>query len=394
MRNPSTGKESVVIDASTVIPFGWKELGIKLRGTWRISPKTAIESGLVRVALASLNQLSWAADDFLGMPWRNAEFEGPVFIIGHQRSGTTTLHRLIAEDHMAVRSLTLRDMLLPAISAQQGWSMARRVDKALSNPLHHALEKGQNRWFGPLDHLHRMRFNEVEEDEIVLWNVYASAMCANDSPHSVIDPALDHLRRPELWTKRRRERVLYYYRDCLQKKAYSKPTPTGQAPWMVCKNPAFCQKIPLLREVFSGARFIYLIRDPREAIASRLSLIRAIWRHRFPNEELMNPERASVIVDDSIANYTFAERDLALVPPDRKLLIRFTDLIEDPGRIVRMVRGHFVLPSSGDVKPEPVFRERKDAKSNSHTYNLEEFGICPQAIENRLRFVLDAHGFH
>lgn len=382
-----------MIDASTFIPFGWNELGIKLRSTWRISPRSAIESALVRVALASLNQAFWAADDVLGTSWRQAEFNGPLFIIGHQRSGTTTLHRLIEEDRSAVRSLTLREMLLPAMAAQRGWSWARRVDTALNSPLHQALERGQQRWFGPLDHLHRMRLDEVEEDEIVLWNIYASAMCANDSPQSVLDPALDHLRRPELWPKPRRKRVFEYYRACLQKKAYAQPTPTGEAPWMVSKNPAFCQKIPLLREVFPDARFLYLIREPKQAIASRLSLIRAIWRHRFPGTEPMTPDQASVIVDDSIASYTLAQRDLAQVPEEKKLLIRFTDLIEDSGRVVTAARRHFGLPAYADEKLDHLSRERKDANATPHPCTLEEFGISSKEIDHRLRFVLKAHGF-
>ncbi len=326
------------------IPFGARELASKttrrlVRGPSR--GRVAIEA-LGRLLLAGVAQLTWLLDDVVAPDWRQATARGPLFIVGHQRSGTTALHRMLAADTRHMRALTLGEMVLPAVSAAWLRNGIARVDRWSGG----ALARLEDRLLAPMDALHRIRLGEVEEDEFVFWALFASIMVANDDPVSVAHRDLDHLRRADHGSAARLERLMRYYHDVWRRKlAQEEPTP-GHTRWMVAKNPAFTQKIPALLAQFPDSRFVYLIRDPRQAIPSRLNLIQSIWQRRFPDSGPMTPAQAAVIYEDSLCTYRSAERELARLPSDRWMVVREADVRSDPSGVVAGIYAHFGLPGT------------------------------------------------
>ena len=161
------------------------------------------------------------------------------------------------------------------------------------------------------------------------------------------------------------------------------------APWIVSKNPAFCQRIPVLLATFPEARFVHLVRDPREAIPSRLHLVRAIWRHRLPWFRDPTEAQIAAIVDDSVASYLLAHRDLSPVPRERKIVVRFEELMDDPNRTADSVRWQFGLERrAADRDPA------RGARKRNPRHVLAEFGLDDATIEGRLRDVFEEHGVH
>jgi len=376
------------VKIGSAIPFGWRALVAKAAVTMRPDPGRALAQASMRAALYAMNQAAWFADDHFWPAWRDARFRGPLFVIGHQRSGTTLLHRLLAGGTDA-RALTLADMLFPSIAAQRLAETAFSLDTSMGGRLRTGLDRAQERRFGPLDALHRMRLDQVEEDEILLWAIGASGMCATDDPRSVAATSLASLRHAELWPAETRERVFDYYRDCLRKKAYREIRKVDLAPWIVSKNPAFCQRIPVLLATFPEARFVHLVRDPREAIPSRLHLVRAIWRHRLPWFRDPTEAQIAAIVDDSVASYLLAHRDLSPVPRERKIVVRFEELMDDPNRTADSVRWQFGLERrAADRDPA------RGARKRNPRHVLAEFGLDDATIEGRLRDVFEEHGVH
>ncbi|MCK6525773.1 sulfotransferase, partial [Myxococcota bacterium] len=202
----------------------------------------------------------------------------------------------------------------------------------------------EDRLFAPLDPLHRVRLGEVEEDELVLWAVFASIMCANDDPTSVERRQLDHLRHFDQWPAARQARVLGFYRDVLTRRLYRDHHAAPDARWIVAKNPAFTQKIPALARLFPDARFIYLVRDPSRAIPSRLALLRAIWRRRAPGFSALTAAQVEVVLEDSVRTYLSAERDLPGLPERRRFVVRHDALHADPNAVIQQIYAHFELP--------------------------------------------------
>jgi omega-hydroxy-beta-dihydromenaquinone-9 sulfotransferase len=381
-----------------LVPFDWTAFAEKHRVVYReLGGLRAVFGPLaLRLGLFAVGQIAWALDEIIDPRWRNAPLGGPLFILGHQRSGTTFLHRLLAGDKTHARSLLLHEMFLPAGSVQNALARLGSWDARRGSKLAKRFAAKQDALFGPLDHIHRLRFDEVEEDEFVLWAIYASGMCVNDSPISTGHRGLDFLRHFDDWPEIRRARALNWHRACLLKKAYREPGLTPDTPiWGVSKNPAFSQKVPALRRVFPDARFIYLVRNPLETIPSRLSLIRSIWRHRFPGFDQMSPDQVDTIVADSVRTYLHAERDLADVPAAAKFVLPYRDFTADPSASVRAIYERFEL-AAPDVHLSATLEElaaRPRPHASTHAYRLDEFHLTEKDLRQRLAQVFERYDF-
>src|SRR5690554_6776363 len=107
------------------IPYFWDNYARKYRVLLKSGqplPKVLGEAGW-RAGLWAANQVGWTLDDLFELAWRDVRLKGPVFILGHQRSGTTLMHRLLIEDALddAV-GMTTAQFLLPSVSIRKGIS--------------------------------------------------------------------------------------------------------------------------------------------------------------------------------------------------------------------------------------------------------------------------------
>jgi hypothetical protein len=384
--NPAEGWDRL---PGLMVPFNWRAFWQKHRILYRdVGDLRSITSSVaLRFGLFFVGQASWTLDALFFPRWRDTPMAPPIFILGHQRSGTTLLHRLLSEDRTHARSLLFHEMILPAISAQRAIAGVGALDRRLTGgKLASWLHAVQERTFGPLDHIHRLRFDEIEEDEFVLWNIYASTMCINDAPLNTVHKDLEDLRDFHKWPIERQTKAFGWYRACLLKKIYRNPAPAGAGlPWIVSKNPHFSQKIPELLRVFPDAKLIYLIRNPLEAIASRLDLIRGIWRHRFKEFHDMTAEQAEAILKDSLRTYLNAERDLDRVPERQRFVVRYEDLLKRIPETVRDIYRHFGLPRP-DENLAAALRafDTREKHVSRHQYRLEEFGIAAERVRSEL----------
>ncbi len=373
------------------VPFNW-------RAFWRRNVSLGNATGTLgqRLGHASAflalyldNQLGWFADQFLSPNWHRVAMNGPVFIIGHQRSGSTFLHRALANDPNAL-ALNLREMLLPSISGQR---LISAIFRPGSRP-GRWLERMQDRYLGPLDAIHHIRLDSIEEDEFVLLTAYRSGMVVNSSPAASLDAELNRLRDYRSWSESERRTALEWYRACLLKAAYRaevlSPNPDR---WIVGKNPAFSQRVPDLLKVFPDARFINLVRNPLEAVPSRLSLVRAIWRLQRPDFEEMPAEEIEEIVADSERTYRLALSDLADLPGETAITLRFEDLTSDPDAALRRIYRQLRLPGAPVPVTERTDRGDGSVSASAHRYSPEEFGLSEAGLRHRFAPVMRAYGF-
>lgn len=384
--------------AGLVVPYNWRNFRRKVALMARSDGLSAAGGqAAFRVALWAVGQAGWALDRLESPAPTSPPFLGPIFIIGHQRSGTTFLHRLLASDQTHARALRLHEMLLPATSLQRGLARLGRTDRRrLGNALSKTLDVIQEHLFGPLDDIHRLRFDEVEEDEFVFWALFEGIMCANDAPASTASGVLEDLRRFDAWPPERRIRALGWYRACIEKKLQREPSGTpGEPLWPVSKNPAFTQRIPAVRDTFPGARFLYLVRNPLQAIPSRLHLIRAIWRRRVPGFGNLTPDQVQTILQDSVRTYLSAERDLPALPPEAFLRVRHETLRNSPRAVVERAYRHFALPGPDrHLLAALAEAERRPRRSERPPpYSLSEFGLDAADLRTRLTPVFDRYGF-
>ena len=328
--------------------FSWANWHDFYRDLWRVQGPRAVPEALLRASMGLAWELGWALD-------RAAEpAEHPLVIVGHQRSGTTWLHRMLAAQPGAT-AMPLHALVFPADSWQ-------RLFRALG-PRPAWLDRLQERLLGPMDPLHRIRLHEPEEDEFCGWALFRSAMNALDRPW----PA-------DVWPAIAGDEVsMRVYAEAVAKASRRGGRYVG-------KNPHLSHRVPELRAALPGVRVVRLVRHPEEAIPSRLSLIRAIWRRRFPEVQELAPHHVERIYANSVRAYLAAEGQADLD-------VAYSELVADPAGVVARVHAAFDLP-----EPAPIEAVSRAGKT-PHRYSLDAFGLDAERLRADLEPVYERWGF-
>ena len=292
---------------------------------------------------------------------------GPLFVVGHARSGTTALHRAVA--HAKTRryaSLTLGEMLLaPSVTGRVLLAAAGRFDAAALRGAGRAAVGALDRWLlaGPTSRAgHRFSLFAAEEDEWLLAHAAASQQLRLLFPRGapgVLGLGDDDDDRDDgaRWG---------FYAACVKRHLYyhRRVAKTADPDCVfVSKNPAFTLALRSLARAFPDARFAVAVREPRHAVASALAYRTALAR-LCGGAPFAAADRAAV-VDAAPAMYALPPWRLRLLPRARYASVAFDALRGDPDGAVGSLCARLGLPAAtgagqdhaGTVRP----RERDAA---------------------------------
>ena len=90
-------------------------------------------------AIAAIHALCFALDPILFPSMRRTQVTAPTFCIGHARSGTTYLHRLMAADPQFSYAV-MYELFLPSLLQKRLMRLLFRVDAAIGKRLRHRLD--------------------------------------------------------------------------------------------------------------------------------------------------------------------------------------------------------------------------------------------------------------
>jgi len=328
-------------------------------------------------AVASFHAVCFFLDGVLFPRVHRIEVRAPVFLVGHARSGTTLLHRLMSLDGDRFCSFRLYELYFPSLLQKKLLRALGAFDRRfLGRRIAKRVRKWEERRYRATRGIHAMGLFEPEEDDIVFYYSCASGYWMTKVPYlGTLD--FYHVDR---WPERKRRRLMRFYRQCLQRQLYL----DGPEKVYTSKSPVFAGRVGALIEEFPDARFGVTMRNPYETIPSLLKLLRVSYQlYGTDPAEAQRSLRAQAEI--SFDTYQHPLAVFSQHPGTKHALIDYAELVEAPRRAIEKMYaelGFDVAPAFGAVLADEEQRARKH--ETRHSYSLEEFGLRAEEIRERL----------
>ncbi|HJT31333.1 MAG TPA: sulfotransferase [Pirellulales bacterium] len=255
----------------------------------------------------------------------------PIFVIGHWRAGTTLLHELMVLDERHTSPTTYECLVPNHFLLSEDF--ARRWLNFLL-PAHRPMDNMPAGWDRP------------QEEEFALANLglpspYLTVAFPNNGPKDEKYLTLEGLTAEELDQWKRG--LLRFLRQI----TYRRPKR------IVLKSPPHTCRIKTLLEMFPGARFVHIVRDPYVLFASTVNL----WKTLYRKHGMQRPTFEGVeeyVFRTFERMYERFETDRELIDADRFCEVHYEELVRDPVGAVRTIYDKLGLDEFDKVLPQLV----------------------------------------
>ncbi len=324
--------------------------------------------------------------DYVFFPrlWRQ-RVEAPVFIVGHARSGTTLMHRLMSADGERFSYFLYWETFFPSLLQKKVIRWLGRIDQRLLRGFFlRRLQAWDDKVFGPFRNIHNMSLWTSEEDQFVMRASFATQHWATDMP--VMD-VIDLFHVDQMPQKRRR--WMRHYRECVKRQLLL----NGGDRIHLSKNPVMCGWVDAIIETFPDARIVVMMRDPKQCIPSLLKLVEISWKGKGWRRE--DYERSLEILRDlSFEAFHNPARQLARHPDTPQCVVDYRELTARPRETVLAVYERLGLV----VSPEfDDFLQRNAEREKSHLskfeYSLGEYALSDALLESELAPFYERYGW-
>lgn len=212
-------------------------------------------------------------DELFFPGYHGIKIKEPVFIIGNPRSGTTYLQRLLARDTSQFLSMRIWEIFgSPSITIRRVIRWAVKMGRSVGVPITRRIRRMERLWKAD-DKIHRFKLRSPEEDEYLFIHNFSTLKIWSFA--AMVDETEPYIYYDEKITEDDNNRIMDFYESCLQRHYFYH----GQyRKHYLSKNPNFSPAIKNLLNKFPDAKFIYLIRNPLEAVPSHISLKEREWQ--------------------------------------------------------------------------------------------------------------------
>jgi len=241
--------------------------------------------------------------------------EVPIFILGHWRSGTTHVMRLMAQDPVFA-VVTFVHTMIPGLY--------------LSSPLFRAILVSSLPNVRPMDNV-TVAPDAAEEEEYALGNL---------GPYSFYHALSFPKKMREIFDKyvlfEGVERKVIEQWQAIYLHFLKKVTFSSGGKRLLLKNPANTGRIPTLLEMFPNAKFIHVYRNPYVVYSSTMH-----WLDKELVPTALQDVDEELVRENALRNYEKLmlryEADKALIPESNLVEVRFEDFEINPlGEIARV----------------------------------------------------------
>ncbi len=332
--------------------------------------------------------LTWGAlgrmaDTVLHPAWSQTDLNGPVFIVGNHRTGSTFLKRLLAADTDQFATTRFVDLFLHSVTQKRLLAALSAADERLGSPLSARIQQLDDLWAQDFRAVHSMGLTQPEEDDYLLLSRMASAILWE------VVPDAPRLRR-HFWSDTEMDPTeqdahLLAYARLAQRHKYVH----GGRVWL-SKNPLFSTRVRGLRRTFPSARFIYLVRHSYKVVASTTSLLHeglgglGALRDDAHLQEMVH-EICLYMHDRTLA-------DLEDLPPSRLVCIRQEDLLAELVPTLQTAFAQLDLDWTPTLAAAATTAGERGPRK-THQYRMEDHGFTREDIDERYGHVMERWGY-
>ncbi|HEX7406244.1 MAG TPA: sulfotransferase [Candidatus Binatia bacterium] len=336
--------------------------------------------------VATFHAICFFLDNILFPGLRQVEVRTPVFIVGHARSGTTLMHRLMSKDGERFSFFLLYELFLPSLLQKKAIRFLAACDRRfLGARIEKNIQAWEERKFAATQDMHATGLTAPEEDDFIHTFSCASGFWIVLLPYmGLLDFYYVDQRPPQS-----RRRLMNFYKECVKRQLYL----NGADKIHLSKNPTFSGRVESLIETFPDARIVVLMRNPYETIPSLLKLMQRSWQLRGWDGAQMN-RSLRALADQSFHTYKYPLEVLARHPNTKQAIVDYRELVAQPKRTVEAVYAQLGFPMSSEFS-QVLTAEEQRAKSHetTHTYSLDEFGLKSDEIHAALADLFERYGW-
>jgi len=328
----------------------------------------------VLFVVQTMHWIGFVLDEIFFPKYKSVEIRSPLFIVGVPRSGTTFLHRVLANDSERFTTMCLWELILaPSVTERRFWLALARLDGWVGAPFAKLLEWGERHAFRGFDSIHRISLSDPEEDYFLLVPVYACLILILPFPFFEELGSLASF--DDSFTEKDKNRIMTFYRSCLQRHLYVR----GSGKIFFSKNVSFSPMIGSLIRHFPDCRIIGTVRNPMDAVPSHISSMMA-GAKVFDNDTREEEFRDQLM---EIQQYAYANipEKLSLLPESRHMIVKMEDLQATLQRVVHSIYERFGFRMSPAFKTFIQSRDERQRRYKSvHSYDPASFGLTAEMI--------------
>lgn len=332
---------------------------------------------LVLVPLSTVFHMVCFLLDYVLFPrlWTQ-QVKKPVFIVGHARSGTTLMHRLMAADEEQFSYFLYWETFFPSLLQKKAIRGLGWLDRELLNgAIYQRLKAWDDKTFGPYRHIHDMSLWNSEEDQFVMKAAFVTQQWSLDIPMMDL---IDIYHVDEMPNKK--SRWMRHYRECVKRQLLL----NGGDKTHLSKNPVMCGWVEAIIETFPDARFVVMVRDPKKCIPSVLKLVEMAWKNKGWTREDYQVS-LDILRDVSFDSFKNPRKKLEKHQHVPQCFVDYRLLTQAPREATHTVYQALGLELTGEFD-EYLKRhtERERSHSSRFEYSMQDFDLSDELIESEL----------
>jgi hypothetical protein len=237
-----------------------------------------------------------------------------------------------------------------------------------------------------MSHLHHVDSETPEEDVVPMGHVMTS----------VLYPTVFYVPSYTRWLQDHHPQAVdvgvQYLHHVLERhfRARASSPTLRNVPWIL-KTPQHLFEMPLLKKHFGNVRFIWLHREPLEAMSSVISVVCAMIG--IGTDALKDGAWVRKVATDTVQFWKWAlkqaenDRDTGAIASHEILDVQFEDLVRDPLAMVKHIYQHhgLILTVETEQRMSAFIREwHHRGFSGKHKHSLERFGVETKALRREM----------